>query len=56
MSLIMLSDLIKMTKKQAKIMKVPEMSTMTDAVLEKFDLALYKEIKYTDYRSAFTEI
>ena len=56
MSLIMLSDLIKMVRRQAKILKVPEMSTMTDCVLEKFHLALYKEIKYTDFRSAFTDI
>jgi len=30
-------------------------STM-DFVLEKFHLAVHKEIKYTDYRSAFSEL
>lgn len=51
-----LSDLIKMTKKFARILKMPEMSAKADSALQKFNLALHLEIKSTDYRSTFTDV
>ena len=35
---------------------MPEMVQAMECVLEKFYLSVYKEIKYTDHRSAFTEL
>lgn len=38
------------------MLKLPEMSTKLEGVLKRFDLALYKEIKYRNYQSTFSDL
>lgn len=45
-----------MLRQQAHQVNSKEILAQMDLVLRKFHLAVYKEIKYTDYRSAFTEM
>ena len=45
-----------MTEKFARLLKLPEMSSKTDDVLNKFDLALDQEIKDADFRSTFSGV
>ena len=45
-----------MVEKQAVNDNDPGLIDTMNCVLEKFHLSCYKEIKYTDYRSAFTEL
>ena len=55
LELVQLSDMIKLAQKQARIFKKPQIIAKMFFMLGKFNLAQYKEIKYTDYRSSFTE-
>ena len=45
-----------MTTSQSKELRILEMISTMECVLGKFHLAVHKEIKYTDYRTAFTEL
>ena len=57
LKLLSLTDLIKMVKLVAESsIQAERLVEALDQILSTFHLAVYKEIKYTDYRSAFTDL
>ena len=55
LKLMGLQTLIKLIKETAKNKHQPMLVTKMETVLSKFDLAVFKEVKYRDYRSAFNQ-
>ena len=56
LQLIQLIELIEMVEKHAMEQSDPDLIDTMNCVLDKFHLSCYKKIKYTDYRSAFSEL